>query len=590
MQVPVRSSSIRRPRPQIPPKLSERPGLGQARLLRDPGRPARRRRRRAEEGLSRGRDARPPGPQPGRCRRPRSASRRPRRPTPCSPTRRSAAPTTASATPASAPGRRAAASRTSATSGGFTDLFDDLFGDLFGGGRARRAPPPRSRPARRRPPLQPGDRALRRARGHGEQGQDPEDAAVQRLRGVGRARRARAPSAAARCRGSGQVVLQQGFFRVSRPCDDCAGTGEIAREHCSECRGQGRVEGQQTINVRIPSGVEDGTRLRLAGEGEAGIAGGPPGDLYVVISIKPHELFERDGPDLHCEVPVTMVQAALGAEIDVPTLEGKVKLKIPEGTQSGKVMRLRGKGLPTLRSSARGDQLVRIFVETPTQAHQAAARAARAVRGGVRHEGLAGPQGLPRQAARAVRLMRSRRLLALAPLALVLACAGLPAAAPPPSQVEQAAFDAADRQAGSPGGARRAPGLPGTLPRRGARARGALCGSATSPASSGDEDGALRAWREVLSESPRATSADAARVRIAKLEHQRGNDAAARSAAGEAALLPPVAPRIDAPAYRVAGGAGARIRWRGCAASRCCCARPTTRPSARWSTRTSTRR
>jgi molecular chaperone DnaJ len=163
------------------------------------------------------------------------------------------------------------------------------------------------------------------------------------------------------------VVLQQGFFRVSRPCSECAGSGEIVRERCPECRGQGRIEGQQTINVRIPAGVDEGTRLRLSGEGEAGISGGPPGDLYVVITVRPHDLFEREGPDLHCQVPITMVQAALGAEIDVPTLEGKVKLKVPAGTQSGKVMRLRGKGLPTLRSSARGDQLMHLFVETPTK-------------------------------------------------------------------------------------------------------------------------------------------------------------------------------------------------------------------------------
>jgi molecular chaperone DnaJ len=163
------------------------------------------------------------------------------------------------------------------------------------------------------------------------------------------------------------MVLQQGFFRISRPCDACAGTGEIVRERCRDCRGAGRVESEQTINVRVPPGVDEGTRLRLAGEGEAGVAGGPPGDLYVVISLERHPLFERHGPDVHCEVPVQFVQAALGAEIEVPTVEGKVKLQIPAGTQSGKVMRLRGKGLRTLRSSARGDQLVRVFVETPTK-------------------------------------------------------------------------------------------------------------------------------------------------------------------------------------------------------------------------------
>jgi molecular chaperone DnaJ len=251
--------------------------------------------------------------------------------------------------------------------GNFTDLFEDLFGDLFGGGRRAGG---------------------RRRRGRGQRGADlrynleidldevltgvepqlkiPKMRACGTCEGTGMPPGA-TPEVCERCHGAGQVVMQQGFFRVSRPCDGCAGMGEIARERCEDCRGQGRTEGQQTINVRIPAGVDEGTRLRLSGEGEAGIAGGPPGDLYVVVSVRPHELFERDGPDLHCEVPITMVQGALGAEVDVPTLEGKVKLKIPEGTQSGKTMRLRGKGLPTLRHAGRGDQLLHIFVETPTK-------------------------------------------------------------------------------------------------------------------------------------------------------------------------------------------------------------------------------
>jgi molecular chaperone DnaJ len=250
--------------------------------------------------------------------------------------------------------------------GSFTDLFEDLFGDILGGRRA----------------------GARRRRGRGQRGADlrynleielrdvlkglepqikiPKMRPCSTCEGSG-APPGTTPEVCGACHGSGQVVLQQGFFRVSRPCDVCAGSGEIMRERCNDCRGQGRVEGQQTINVRIPAGVEDGTRLRLSGEGEAGIAGGPAGDLYVVISIRPHDLFERDGPDLHCQVPVTMVQAALGADVDVPTLEGRVKLKVPEGTQSGKVMRLRGKGLSTLRSSSRGDMLLHLFVETPTR-------------------------------------------------------------------------------------------------------------------------------------------------------------------------------------------------------------------------------
>ncbi|MCG8588781.1 MAG: molecular chaperone DnaJ, partial [Proteobacteria bacterium] len=189
------------------------------------------------------------------------------------------------------------------------------------------------------------------------------------------ARPGTSPERCGQCGGSGQMIFQQGFFRVSRPCDACRGAGEIVRDRCTDCRGNGRIEGQQSLEVPVPAGVEDGARLRLSGEGEAGIAGGPPGDLYVVISVRDHPLFDRDGVDLRCEVPVPFVQAALGAEIEVPTLEGKVRMKIPEGTQSGKMLRLRGKGLPPLdqRLDAdalkrlRGDLYVRIFVEVPTR-------------------------------------------------------------------------------------------------------------------------------------------------------------------------------------------------------------------------------
>jgi molecular chaperone DnaJ len=173
----------------------------------------------------------------------------------------------------------------------------------------------------------------------------------------------------------GQIVFQQGFFRVNRPCDVCAGAGEVIKDPCPGCRGSGRVEGQQTISVKVPAGVDHGARLRLVGEGEAGIAGGPPGDLYIVIAIRKHPLFERDGRDLHCEVPVPLVVAALGGEIEAPSLEGKISMQIPAGTQSGRVLRLRGKGLPPLQPRAdttqlerlRGDVYVRIFAEVPTQ-------------------------------------------------------------------------------------------------------------------------------------------------------------------------------------------------------------------------------
>lgn len=212
------------------------------------------------------------------------------------------------------------------------------------------------------------------------------------------------PERCTRCRGTGQVVFQQGFFRISRPCDACGGEGEVVRERCVDCRGAGRIEGQQSISVRIPAGVEDGSRLRLSGEGEAGVAGGPPGDLYVVISIKPHPLFVRDGPELHCEVPVPFVKAALGSEIEVPTLEGKVTMRIPEGTQSGTVLRLRGKGLPTLHQSARGSARAHLC-RGSDQTHRSAAPTRGATRGRDRHRYLAGRKELHGKAARPVWLM-----------------------------------------------------------------------------------------------------------------------------------------------------------------------------------------
>jgi molecular chaperone DnaJ len=248
--------------------------------------------------------------------------------------------------------------------GAFGDVLNDLFGDLFGaraGGR-RRGRAQRGADLRYNLEIELRDVVS----GTEAQIQIPKMRSCASCAGSG-ARPGTRPEACARCRGSGQVVLQQGFFRISRPCDACGGAGEIVRERCAECRGAGRTEGMQTIKVKVPPGVDEGMRLRIAGEGEAGVAGGSPGDLYVVISIRRHPLFERQGGDLHCQVPIAFVQAALGAEIEVPTLEGKVSLRVPEGTQTGRVIRLKGKGLPSLRSQARGDQLIQIFVETPAK-------------------------------------------------------------------------------------------------------------------------------------------------------------------------------------------------------------------------------
>jgi len=174
----------------------------------------------------------------------------------------------------------------------------------------------------------------------------------------------------ARCGGRGQIALQQGFFRIARTCDRCGGAGQSLKRACTDCRGKGRVETVQSLSVRIPAGVETGIRLRLAGEGEAGFDGGTPGDLFVVISVKEHPLFERDGTDLHCEVPLSIAQAALGAEIEVPNLEGKEKVEVKPGAQSGDVIRLRGRGLPRLGGGPRGDVLARLFVEVPTKLNE----------------------------------------------------------------------------------------------------------------------------------------------------------------------------------------------------------------------------
>ena len=247
----------------------------------------------------------------------------------------------------------------------FGDLFNDLFGDLFGqrgGGRRAGGRGQRGADLRYNYPLELSDVL------HGVEAtlDLPKMMGCEPCAGSG-AREGTAPEQCPQCGGSGQAIFQQGLFRISRPCDACGGEGFVVRDPCPGCRGTGRTEGEKTIKVKIPAGVEDGMRLRVAGEGEAGIAGGPPGDLYVVVQLRQHPLFEREGADLVCEVPVPFAQAALGAEIEVPTLEGRVDMRVREGTQSGTLMRLRGKGLPSLGSNARGDQLVRIFVEVPTK-------------------------------------------------------------------------------------------------------------------------------------------------------------------------------------------------------------------------------
>jgi molecular chaperone DnaJ len=169
------------------------------------------------------------------------------------------------------------------------------------------------------------------------------------------------------CRGRGQLHYQQGFFSVTRTCPNCQGAGQVVKEKCTECRGQGRVERTRTIEVRVPPGVDSQTRMRVAGEGEPGINGGPPGDLYIVLDVKEHPFFDRRGADLYCTVPVTIVQAALGAEILIPGLNGDERVSIPEGAQTGSIIRLKSKGLPDPHGGGKGDLYVNVRVLTPTK-------------------------------------------------------------------------------------------------------------------------------------------------------------------------------------------------------------------------------
>ncbi len=243
----------------------------------------------------------------------------------------------------------------------FEDLFNDLFGDFFGTARGRR----RSRVRRGEDLRLDLDLTFEEAVfGCEKVIRVPRTTACETCRGLGTkggAPRATCPA----CRGSGQLRFQQGFFSIAKTCGQCGGQGSVIREACRTCGGSGVGRKVQQLNVKIPPGVDTGSRLKLRGEGEAGSNGGPPGDLYVVIRVLEHPFFKRQGNDVLCEVPISFPQAALGAEIEVPTLEGKMKMKIPASTQSGQVFRLRGKGVPDSQGYGRGDQLVTVVVETP---------------------------------------------------------------------------------------------------------------------------------------------------------------------------------------------------------------------------------
>jgi len=181
----------------------------------------------------------------------------------------------------------------------------------------------------------------------------------------------RGPSVCSQCQGRGQIRYQQGFFSVARTCGACGGTGSVIGDPCQICRGQTRATAELKINVKVPPGVEDGTRIRYVGEGDAGRSGGPSGDLYVVLSVRPHDFFERTGNDLHCVIPISFPQAALGAEIEIPGIDGPVTLRIPEGTQSGRELRVRGRGVPFLNAKGQGDLVARVVVQIPKKLSRA---------------------------------------------------------------------------------------------------------------------------------------------------------------------------------------------------------------------------
>jgi molecular chaperone DnaJ len=243
--------------------------------------------------------------------------------------------------------------------GGLGDIFENLFGDL--GGRARQRPRSGS-DLRTQVEIDLTDAFA----GTKVQLRVPTRVKCEVCDGTGSETRSRENTTCQTCRGQGKVRAQQGFFLVERTCPTCGGTGRVIKNPCKVCYGAGTVQGERTLQVSIPAGVEDGTRIRLAGEGEAGPQGAPPGDLYVHVGIRPHEIFQRDGANIYCRVPLPLARAALGGEIEVPSIDGtRAAVKIPAGTQTGDQFRLRHKGFSVLRSTERGDMFIQVAVETP---------------------------------------------------------------------------------------------------------------------------------------------------------------------------------------------------------------------------------
>lgn len=251
----------------------------------------------------------------------------------------------------------------------FGDIFGDVFGDIFGGGRRGGGSSRVQRGADLRYNM---ELSLEEAvRGCSKDIQVPTLVECDTCNGSG-AKKGSTAQTCGTCQGHGQVQMRQGFFAVQQTCPTCGGSGKIIKDPCNTCHGQGRKKKTKTLNVKIPAGVDTGDRVRLSGEGEAGERGAPAGDLYVQVHVKAHQIFERDGNNLFCEVPVSFAQAALGGDIEVPTLDGRVNLKVPEETQTGRQFRIRGKGVKGVRGGAIGDLIVKLVVETPIKlsAHQ----------------------------------------------------------------------------------------------------------------------------------------------------------------------------------------------------------------------------
>ncbi|TDJ31842.1 MAG: molecular chaperone DnaJ [Gammaproteobacteria bacterium] len=272
--------------------------------------------------------------------------------------------------------------------GNVADIFNDIFGEFFGGDR-------RSRP-RRGSDLRYGLQLdLEEAvRGLEVQIEVPKYHLCETCDGLGAQHGG--VGECSTCRGVGQVRIQQGFFSVQQTCPECRGSGRMITNPCDDCRGQGRIRSEQTLSVKIPAGVDTGDRIRLTGEGDAGQPGARSGDLYVEIEVRPHEVFQRDGEHLYCEIPISFSAATLGEKIEVPTLDGPEELKIPAGTQTGRLFRLRGKGVQPVRRSRRGDVLIRVVVETPVNLDKKQKDALRAFEAGLsgkkvgKHQPLAG--------------------------------------------------------------------------------------------------------------------------------------------------------------------------------------------------------